>query len=274
MGTVSHRPEGQQQMMTVAPMSSIAAVVVLSAIAAPLSASGGPSNVWSASRFRTRVSPIRIFSVFTGKKFMDLPNPPSDLSRTEKKSFKKIVKTLVNKGVDPSTRIGLVEEYVRLETRLNDLRTSEKEAENTSKMAVIRALNVATSERRRLHDAIFRGATDAKPAFEAEVKALELEAGPDEAAEAWRRYRWWKDSQFTRDELEAKFGLCPLKALLYASQAEELAVGAALKATPRAKALTADQIADIRAYCGHPLASELRSPAYASFRRELKPQGV
>lgn len=226
------------------------------------------------SAFRTRVPHTHIFSVFTGKKFMDLPNPPSDLSRTEKKSFKKIVKTLENKGIDPSTRTGLVEEYVRLETRLNDLRNSEKEAENTSKMAVIRALNVATSERRRLHDAIFRGATDAKPAFEAEVKALEVEAGSDEAAEAWRRYYWWKDSPYTSDELEAKYGRCPMKAMLYASQAEELAMQTALKSTPRAKVLTEAQRADVRAYCGHPLACELRSPAYASFRRELKPQGV
>lgn len=190
---------------------------------------------------------------------MTHPEPASDLSRTEKKSFRKMVKTLVDRGIDPETRAGLIDEYVRIESRLADLRATEKQSETGSKMAASRAVNVATAERRRLHDAIFKGAAKVKRTVAAAARDAASETDPDEAVEAWRAYHWKIDRRTGASELEARYGRCPINAILYASRAEELATKEALKASSR-RNLNASQLADIRSHCGHRLAHELRAP--------------
>src|SRR5690606_32248268 len=85
-------------------------------------------------------------------------SPPDDLDAPQRKAFRKIIKALENRGIDAITRVDLVAEYVRLGARLDALRGAENGVEIGTNLATTRALNVATVERRRLHEAIFRGA--------------------------------------------------------------------------------------------------------------------
>ncbi|ESY88041.1 hypothetical protein X739_05905 [Mesorhizobium sp. LNHC220B00] len=89
--------------------------------------------------------------------------PPSDLSRSERKAFRTLVRRLVERGIDPISRAGLIGDFIHLDARRADLRASEKRAKNESEAAATRALNVATAEKRRLHVELFRGAQKPKP---------------------------------------------------------------------------------------------------------------
>jgi hypothetical protein len=137
--------------------------------------------------------------------------PPADLSRAERKAFRNLVKRLEDRGIDPLARVGLIEDFVRIEARLCDLRKGEKASHS---LAASRAVNVATAERRRLHEAIFRGAK--KPA--AKVAPEELE---DEGAEAWRAYFHHADRSLTAAQLERRYGPPGWGPLLHATAAEE-----------------------------------------------------
>eukprot|EP01035_Chromulina_nebulosa_P012743 gene12743-16984_t len=185
------------------------------------------------------------FSVLPGKKSMTLPEPSNDLSRSERKAFRTMVQRLAKLDVDVISRASLIEEFCRLETRLGDLRKAEKAAENGSKMAVSRALNVATAERRRLHEAIHKGvSTRPKTRDERSTAAIETattDVETNDGDEAWRRHFWPEVYGLPRNSrtmaeldaesarLEALYGPPGWGPLLYASAAEEVGVSAILR---------------------------------------------
>lgn len=173
---------------------------------------------------------------------------PAGLSKPERKAFRKVAQNLARQGVEPSTRAMLIEELVRLESRLEGLRTAEKQAENASKIAASRALNVATAERRRLHDAVFKGArvlsTEQAAAGQAGAQ------GESEADAAWRGFfRSERDRQLPPEpaaraamerELKeqeaavtARFGEASWSALLYATHAEAVEAERIIEARAR-----------------------------------------
>ncbi|MDI7921745.1 hypothetical protein [Ferirhizobium litorale] len=127
---------------------------------------------------------------------MTMIEPPSNLSRSEKKAFRKHAKTLANAGVDVSLRADLIADFVRSDSRLQALREAEKAVEPASKLAASRATTTASAERRRLHELLYRGASTA-PRTRAErvKKAIAASAGEidkTEAHEAWRDVFWWR----------------------------------------------------------------------------------
>ena len=142
---------------------------------------------------------------------MTAPSPPSDMTRAERKAFRSIMKRLTERAIDPITRASLAEQLVRLESRLPGLREAEKAASPDKKLAANRALTAATTEARRLSEALFRGAarvrTEAEPTSEGAAEA------------AWRGWYWRGVGQ--HQALEAEHGPPTWAALLYPSKAEE-----------------------------------------------------
>jgi hypothetical protein len=173
--------------------------------------------------------------------------PPSDLSRAERKAFRNLVKRLVERGIDPVSRAGLVEDFVRLEGRLADLRAAEKQSDSGSTLATSRAVNVATAERRRLHDAIFRGAKkpDPKPTPIEQAAA----AGANVADEAWRARLWRGDHRLSYEELEARYGRPSWGALLYRTAAEEIGINRLLE-KHRPSCIPGQELAELYAEIG------------------------
>lgn len=147
-------------------------------------------------------------------------SPPGDLNRQERKAFKILAQRLVDRGVDPIARAGLIAEVVRMEARLAYLRDAEKSAENASKMPATRALNVAVAEHRRLTVELYRGAARQPVA----VVSLEIEAAEtvNTADEAWRAYFWGKDRTFTHEQLERRYGSPGWGPLLYRTAEEQI----------------------------------------------------
>ncbi|MBZ9603956.1 hypothetical protein [Phyllobacterium chamaecytisi] len=212
---------------------------------------GGTSDIPEDGFGRTRVPGIGIFSVFAGKISMTLPEPPNDLSRGERKIFRTMVKRLVERGIDPVSRAGLVEDYARTEERLKHLRTSEKQADSASKMAVTRAVNVATAERRRLHDAMFRGAGKPAPMPVAQQAAQER----SEADEAWRDRHWQRvPNPLSQEELGRRYGRPRMAALLYRSIEEEIGTKRILK--KYGHKIPSSEWDALRAQCGGRLQNE------------------
>lgn len=127
---------------------------------------------------------------------MTMIKPPTDLSASERKAFKKHAQVLEKAGISPSLRADLIADFVRSETRLKMLREAEKQSENASKLAANRAVTTASAERRRLHDLLYRGASLA-PRTQKEKVARAIAAAPgsidtDEKHEAWRDVIWWR----------------------------------------------------------------------------------
>ncbi|WP_242217999.1 hypothetical protein [Shinella zoogloeoides] len=194
---------------------------------------------------------------------MTLPDPPSDLSRGEKKAFRNLVKTLADRGIDPIARAGLVEEYVRTDARLTDLRAAEKQVEKGSKLAASRAVNVATMERRRLHEAIFKGAKKPEKTVAATVHdaAVDKDGEKDARTEAWRKYLYASVRTSSREAIEAAHGPCPLVAILYRSHEEEVGTKAILKAHGR-RVVPREAWNELREACGGTLSWEARAPKF------------
>ncbi|RUV04321.1 hypothetical protein EOB36_03460 [Mesorhizobium sp. M6A.T.Cr.TU.017.01.1.1] len=162
---------------------------------------------------------------------MTMPAPPVDLNRQERKAFKILAQRLADRGVDALARAGLIAEVVRMEARLTYLREAEKSAENGSKMAATRALNVATAELRRITVELFRGAAKVDAAVPIQVAAA---LTINDADEAWQRHLHWGDKSFSHDGLEAKFGRPSWSALLFRTEAECVGVNRLLdKYRPR-----------------------------------------
>jgi hypothetical protein len=114
---------------------------------------------------------------------MSCIEPPAGLSRSERKTFRKLVQMLAERGIEPGARAHLVADFVLSDRRLADLRRHENQTNPASNLAVIRAVNTATAERRRLHAAMFKGARKPAPA-----PAKEKVRASDSAIEAWQRY--------------------------------------------------------------------------------------
>jgi hypothetical protein len=181
-----------------------------------------------------------------------------------------MVKTLAARGIDPVARAGLVDEYVRMQSRLADLRKAEKVAETGSKMPASRAVNVATAERRRLHDAIFRGAKQPTRTVTATVRAAAADATDEEdvKTKAWRDY-FHRDFRTTsRDQIEATHGPCPLVAILYSSHEEEVGTKAILKAHGR-RHVPKEAWDELRQACGGKLSWEARAPKFYKPEEDL-----
>jgi hypothetical protein len=192
---------------------------------------------------------------------MTLPEPPSDLSRGEKKAFRNLVRTLADRGIDPIARSGLVAEYVRMDSRLAELRAAEKQVETGSKLAASRAVNVATMESRRLHEAIFKGAKKPKTTVAATVTAAQRDDERDARTEAWRRYFHDRANSPSHAELEAIHGPCPLVAILYRSHEEETGTKAILKAHGQ-RIIPRSALDELRQACGGTLSWEARAPKF------------
>lgn len=192
---------------------------------------------------------------------MTLPEPPSDLSRSEKKAFRNLVKTLADRGVDPIARAGLVAEYVRMSSRLAQLRAAEKQVETGSKLAASRAVNVATMESRRLHEAIFKGAKKPVKTITATVIDAQEDEERDERTEAWRDFLHRNVRTMSREQMERKFGRPGMRAILYASHEEEMGTRAILKAHGR-RVVPKEAWDELRQACGGKLTWEARAPKF------------
>lgn len=108
---------------------------------------------------------------------------PAGLNRAETKLFRSLFTQLIDRGIDPIQREALLTDYVFLETRIAKLRLEETDGKG---LAISRALNVATAERRRLHAAVFAGARAVVPLpTPAEQAAATAQS---EADDAWRAH--------------------------------------------------------------------------------------
>jgi hypothetical protein len=100
---------------------------------------------------------------------------PSNLTKPEKTAFRRIVKRLKAVDIDPATRVEILTDFIQIEARIVALRQDEAKG---SDMAITRALNVATAERRRLHAELFKGARRVpKPTLEDLEEQEKLAAG-------------------------------------------------------------------------------------------------
>jgi len=140
---------------------------------------------------------------------------PKNLSKAERESFDGLVYELMALGIDPTVRLRLIADYVKLESRIAFLTEREEDPE-LGNVAVSRALNVATAERRQLHAAIFAGARDPEPG------PTLTEKREREAFLAWaafvhgfdREYRDQEERDAREVELVELYGEAPMRALI------------------------------------------------------------
>ncbi len=141
----------------------------------------------------------------------------SRLNRTEKDALRRLNARLTAAGLDPAERAVLAHDYILAKGRIARLREQETKAKGKTREQVMRGLNVALAERRRLHKALFGGARNVEP------KADFVET---EADRAWREHLWPATSKpkaiagAERIELERLHGEPTWAALLYATHEE------------------------------------------------------
>ncbi|PBB79076.1 hypothetical protein CK218_22260 [Mesorhizobium sp. WSM3879] len=152
-----------------------------------------------------------------------------------------MVNDLARHDLDPESRIELIVDYVEIDRRIADLRKDANGGTIATRLATTRALNVATAERRRLHQRLFAGAR--KPDEVLPPVAVEAAAKPSNLAdESWRRHyhrrhfglptlindgtpemdRLIAEYKREGEELRERFGKPSWSALLYASVEEEI----------------------------------------------------
>jgi len=119
------------------------------------------------------------------------------------------------RGIEPESRIQLVIDYVRLATRIERLTKRERDP-LLGHAGVTRAVNIATTERRRLYQTIFAGARRPEPGPTAAEKR-EREAFVEWAAFLYGFDRDYQDAG-ERNAREAKllqlYGEAPMRALI------------------------------------------------------------
>lgn len=143
----------------------------------------------------------------------------------------------------------MIADYVEAERTIADLRRETKGGTIATRMAATRALNVATAERRRLHQRLFAGGrrpeevpptieavaavtiNDADQAWRLHYHAVVLGIRPQlrshvSAAEDRRIAEWKREGE----ALEAKFGPPSWPALLYPTVEAEIEADRALEA--------------------------------------------
>ena len=152
---------------------------------------------------------------------MNLPDPPGDLNRSERKAFRTLAQRVADRGIDPIARLSLIAEAVRLEARLIGLREAEKSAKTAMKMPAARAVNTATAELRRITVEIYRGAAKVETAVPIAVQAA---ANVSDADDAWRRRYWHGDQSLSDAEMVRRHGRPTWAALLYRTAEEAIGV--------------------------------------------------
>lgn len=170
------------------------------------------------------------------------PQCPQRLrSKTDRSRFDRIINDLLRHDLDTESRAELVADYVEIDRQIVDLRKDLKGGTIATRLATTRALNVATAERRRLHQRLFAGGR--KPEEAVPTVAAEAAAKPSSlAVEEWRRHihgRHYGKPQLRNDgtpemtrliaefnreheELTARFGRPSWSAMLYATDEEEI----------------------------------------------------
>ena len=143
-----------------------------------------------------------------------------DLSPVERRAYRRLLRTLIARGIDPAARENLLDDYVRTGTRLDAMRAEESAAEGKHRTQIGRTINALTAERRRLHSALFQGASKIAPAAPAS-NAAHVQHLPEEseADAAWRKFH---REGGDKEALTAKHGPTSWPALLYETHAEEL----------------------------------------------------
>jgi hypothetical protein len=152
--------------------------------------------------------------------------PPASLSRAERRVFRRMVSSLRLVGIDVAARRELLTDFCRLEARLEQLQAQETTAKGKARLAAARAVSVATAERRRLHEALFKGARKLLPRpSRAEVVINSDRFSVLDPTDADRG--WWRGlaSGTPREELERQYG--PPSWLVLTEDSEAAALEAA-----------------------------------------------
>lgn len=181
---------------------------------------------------------------------MAIPEPPADLNRSERKSFRILAQRVADRGIDPIARLSLIAEAVRLEARLIGLREAEKTAKTAMKMPAARAVNTATAELRRITVEIYRGAAKVETAVPIAVQAA---ANISDADDAWRRRIWHGDKSLSEAEMIRRYGPPTWAALLYRTAEEAIGVNRLLEKN-RHRAIPEGEIAAMYREIGMPYA--------------------
>ncbi|GAA2821517.1 hypothetical protein EDC40_10359 [Aminobacter aminovorans] len=180
---------------------------------------------------------------------MKIPDvPPRFRSKLARERWTRIAEDLIKHGLDASARVELISDYVDAENHITSLRPQSK-GTGDMKLARARALNVATAERRRLHQRLFAGAKrleEVLPSLEAFTEVI-VAGDQSEADAAWRAHFLTgkgliRDASASRDmhrleaeRLEAKYGEPSWNALLYETVQQQAEADRALEALWRAK---------------------------------------
>jgi hypothetical protein len=127
--------------------------------------------------------------------------PPATMSLGEKRAFRRLVSSLIAVEIDPTSRADLVDDFVRLDARIQNLRVEEAAAEGKARAAATRSLTTATSERRRLHAALFVGARR-KPKDPAQAP---MSPEKQRHYDAWMNFLRWRDTAGKSQERSAAF---------------------------------------------------------------------
>ena len=147
--------------------------------------------------------------------------PPTDLDRTERRSWRKLVKTLRDRGVDVAGRLDVLADFLRVSSRAERMQAEEAAAEGIERRQLGRALTSLMVEKRRLHTQMFAGATKIAPPVVPSKQAHGLVLPEEsEADKAWRAY-FHGESQRSHDELQAAYGHPSWEALCYKDMAEK-----------------------------------------------------
>jgi hypothetical protein len=134
------------------------------------------------------------------------------LNRSQKTSFRRLLKDMEAAGVDVTGKERIAADYVRSEERIDELRQREKTSRGKARAAVTRSLNVVLAERRRLHTQLFdKGASDEDD----ELSSEEVREARStlEALAAWRAH-FWEDDNSDGAELEERYGPLPMSVLI------------------------------------------------------------
>ena len=144
---------------------------------------------------------------------MTMIQPPSDLTATERKTFRRLACSLSGRGIDVGARLEALVDYVRAESRIADLRRAE--AEPARRFQAARAVTMAAKEKRRLQAALWRGART--PGDKPTIADRAAEISRNAAREAWRDFYHGRAAKGTTEaELTHRYGhadiavvLCP-----------------------------------------------------------------
>ena len=154
-----------------------------------------------------------------------------DLSPAERRAYRRLMRTLTARGIDPAARENLLLDYVQTAARLTAMRAEESAAEGKHRTQIGRTINALTAERRRLHSALFQGASKIAPPTAANSERVPNlpEESEAEADAAWREHFHRPPPGRTEEQIDAKeaelmkkFGHWRWQALTCASHAEEV----------------------------------------------------